>query len=110
MAPAGKRHSSVGRAMWPCQLGDSTMKTLSIVTAAVLLGLSGAAMAGQNSQQDNTNSTGPNPFMPEFSTRVIHGDPDTWGYRPETYAGHPNASSAYGFVPSTTHHKHHSPR
>jgi hypothetical protein len=88
------------------------MKTLSVVTVAILLGLSGAAMAGgdSESQQDSTNSTGPNPFMPEFSTPVIHGDPDTWGYRPETYAGYPNASSAYGFVPSTTHHKHHSHR
>jgi hypothetical protein len=25
-------------------------------------------------------------------------------------AGYPSAGSAYGFVPSTTHHKHHSPR
>jgi hypothetical protein len=53
------------------------MKTLSIVTVAILLGLSGAAMAGgdnQDSQQSNTNATGPNPFMPEFSTPVSHGD------------------------------------
>jgi hypothetical protein len=80
-APAGKRHISVGRAMSPYQLGDSTMKTLSIVTVAILLGLSGAAMAGQDSQQGNTNSTGPNPYMPEFSTPVTHGDADlTHGY------------------------------
>ena len=41
------------------------MKTLSIVTVAILLGLSGAAMAGDNqdSQQSHTNATGPNPFM-----------------------------------------------
>jgi len=58
------------------------MKTLSIITAAILLGLSGAAMAnGQESQQGDTNSTGPNPFMPEFSTPVTHGDADmTHGY------------------------------
>jgi hypothetical protein len=57
------------------------MKTLSIVTVAILLGLSGAAMAGQDSQQGNTNSTGPNPYMPEFSTPVTHGDADlTHGY------------------------------
>ena len=47
------------------------MKALSIVTVAILLGLSGAAMAGgdDESQQSYTNATGPNPFMPEFSTR-----------------------------------------
>jgi hypothetical protein len=57
------------------------MKTLSIVTVAILLGLSGAAMAGQDSQQGNTNSTGPNPYMPEVSTPVTHGDADlTHGY------------------------------
>ena len=50
------------------------MKTLSIITAAIFLGLSGAAMAGQDSQQSSTNATGPNPFMPEFSTHVSHGD------------------------------------
>jgi hypothetical protein len=82
MAPAGKRHSCIGRAMLPCQLGDSTMKTLAIITAAIFLGLSGAAMAGHDSesQQSNTNATGPNPFMPEFSTPVSHGDANTNGY------------------------------
>jgi hypothetical protein len=52
------------------------MKTLSIVTVAILLGLSGAAMAGSDSesQQSYTNATGPNPFMPEFSTPVSHRD------------------------------------
>jgi hypothetical protein len=74
-APAGKRHISVGRAMSPCQLGDSTMKTLSIITVAILLGLSGAAVAGgdSESQQGSTNATGPNPFMPEFSTPATAG-------------------------------------
>ena len=46
------------------------MKTLSVVTVAILLGLSGAALArndNRNSQQSYTNATGPNPFMPEFS-------------------------------------------
>ena len=52
------------------------MKTLSIVTVAILLGLSGAAMAGgdSESQQSYTNSTGPNPFMPEFSTPASPGN------------------------------------
>jgi hypothetical protein len=50
------------------------MKTLSIVTVAILLGLSGAAMAGsQDCGSYCTNSTGPNPFMPEFSTPVSSG-------------------------------------
>ena len=58
------------------------MKTLSIVTLAILLGVSGAAMAGgdSESQQSYTNATGPNPFMPEFSTPVSHGDAGTFGY------------------------------
>jgi hypothetical protein len=52
------------------------MKALSIVTVAILLGLSGAAMAGgdDESQQGYTNATGPNPFMPEFSTPASRGD------------------------------------
>jgi len=50
------------------------MKALSIVTVAILLGLSGAAMAGgQDSQQSDANATGPNPFMPEFSTPASSG-------------------------------------
>jgi hypothetical protein len=46
------------------------MNTLSIITVAILLGLSGAAMAGDSGEnhRDSTNTTGPNPFMPEFST------------------------------------------
>ena len=46
------------------------MKALSIVTVAILLGLGGAAMANDSGEnhQDNTNTTGANPFMPEFST------------------------------------------
>jgi hypothetical protein len=56
------------------------MKTLSVVTVAILLGLSGAAMAGHDSesQQGSTNATGPNPFMPEFSTPVSHGDANAY--------------------------------
>ena len=74
------------------------MKALSIVTVAILLGLSGAAMAGDNqdSQQDNTNSTGPNPFMPEFSTPVSHGDADIT-----------RGSSAFAQYPVQHHVVHH---
>jgi hypothetical protein len=52
------------------------MKTLSIVSVAIFLGLCGVAMAGndnQDSQQSYTNATGPNPFMPEFSTPASSG-------------------------------------
>jgi hypothetical protein len=51
------------------------MKTLSIITVAILLGLSGAAMAGDSGEnhQDNTNATGSNPFMPEFNTPASSG-------------------------------------
>jgi hypothetical protein len=50
------------------------MKTLSIVTVAIFLGLSGAAMAAEeNCGIYCSNSTGPNPFMPEFSTPASRG-------------------------------------
>jgi hypothetical protein len=50
------------------------MKTLSIVTAAIFLSLGSAAMANDSGEnhQDNTNSTGPNPFM-TFSDPVYRG-------------------------------------
>jgi hypothetical protein len=56
-------------------MGDTPMKTLSIITAAIFLGLSGAALAGSDSesQQSYTNATGPNPFMPEVSTPASRG-------------------------------------
>jgi len=45
------------------------MKKLTVVAVAVLLSLGGAAMAGDSGENhgDNTNTTGANPFMPEFS-------------------------------------------
>jgi hypothetical protein len=55
------------------------MKTLSIVTAAILLGLGSTAMAmgggdhGSGENNQNTSTTGPNPFMPEFSTPASSG-------------------------------------
>jgi hypothetical protein len=51
------------------------MKALSIVTVAILLGLSGAAQASDSGEnhQDNTNTTGPNPFMPELNTPASPG-------------------------------------
>jgi hypothetical protein len=69
------------------------MKTLSIITAAILLGLSGAALAGSDSesQQSYTNATGPNPFMPEVSTPVSHGDAGT-------------ARGSWAFAQAPVHH------
>jgi hypothetical protein len=51
------------------------MKTLSIITAAIFLGLSGAAMANDSGEnhQDGGNSVGRNPFMPEFTTPASPG-------------------------------------
>ena len=50
------------------------MKTLGIVTVAIFLGLSGVAMAAEeNCGIYCSNSTGPNPFMPEFSTPASAG-------------------------------------
>jgi hypothetical protein len=51
------------------------MKTLSIVTAVIFLGLGGVALANDSGEnhQDNTNTTGSNPFMPEFSTPTSPG-------------------------------------
>jgi hypothetical protein len=65
------------------------MKTLSIVTVAILLGLSGAAMAGgQDSQQSDANATGPNPFMPEFSTPASSGRSAFAQYRVQHHVVH----------------------
>lgn len=51
------------------------MKKLSIVAAAILLGLGGAAMAGDSGEnhQDNTNTAGVNPYMPELSVPAGRG-------------------------------------
>jgi hypothetical protein len=90
MVPAGRPHTFNSWATSPNQPGDFPMKTLSVVTFAILLGLGGAAMAnGQESQQSNTNATGPNQFMPEFST------PASSGY------------SAFGSYPVPHHVAHH---
>jgi hypothetical protein len=45
------------------------MKKLSIITAAIFLGLSGIAMAGDSGENhgDYSNTRGFNPYMPEFS-------------------------------------------
>jgi hypothetical protein len=41
------------------------MKTLTSFAVAILLGLTATAMAGDSGEnhQDNTNATGPNPYM-----------------------------------------------
>jgi len=47
------------------RLGASSIKTLGIIAVALVLGLGGAAMANDSGEnhQDNTNTTGPNPYM-----------------------------------------------
>ena len=47
------------------------MKALGVAAVSLFLGLGGAAIAGDYNEDCGnscTNSTGPNPFMPEFST------------------------------------------
>jgi hypothetical protein len=60
------------------------MKKLSIIAVAILLGLGGAAMASDSGEnhQDDTNSTGPNPYMTFSSGSLQRG-----GYR--AYAQQP---------------------
>jgi hypothetical protein len=73
------------------------MKTLSVVAVAILLGLSGAAMAGndnQDSQQSSTNATGPNPYM------TFSGGPTFSGYR----AGGYGAFASYPVQHHIVHH------
>ena len=78
------------------------MKTLSIITAAIFLGLSGAAMAGSDSesQQSYTNTGNPYAFAPCFDAagHVYYPTSDS-----DCAARYPTAGSAYGFVPSATH-------
>jgi hypothetical protein len=66
------------------------MKTLSIITAAIFLGLSGAAMAGDSGEnhQDNTNVTGANPFMPEFGTPASAASSAFGQYQVRHHVGH----------------------
>jgi hypothetical protein len=61
------------------------MKTLSIITVAILLGLCGTAMANDSGEnhQDNTNATGPNPYM-TFSDpyRTFSGGKEAFAMHP----------------------------
>jgi hypothetical protein len=78
------------------------MKTLSVVTFAIFLGLSGAAMAGNGDCGIYcTNSTGPNPFMPEVSTSSAAADAAYAQARGQ------NAGSAYAQAPVQHHVVHH---
>jgi hypothetical protein len=80
------------------------MKTLSIVTAAIFLGLGGAAMANDSgaNHQDNTNATGPNPFM-TFS------DPYRYRKPARTFENYQNGDTDAFAMESERHHvvKHH---
>jgi hypothetical protein len=50
------------------------MKTLGIITAAIFLSLCGTVMAADSGEnhQDDTNATGPNPYM-TFSAPIYRG-------------------------------------
>jgi hypothetical protein len=60
------------------------MKALSVVTAAILLGLTGMAMAGDSGEnhQDNTNATGPNPYMTFSDGNYRGGGYQAFGQHP----------------------------
>jgi hypothetical protein len=78
------------------------MKKLSIITVAILLGLGGVAMAGSGDCGIYcTNSTGPNPFMPEVSTSSAAAD------AAYAHAREQNAGSAYAQAPVQHHIVHH---
>jgi hypothetical protein len=52
--------------------GKNAFVSLAVIAALSILGAASAAAGtdrdrGQDSQQSNTNATGPNPYMPEFS-------------------------------------------
>ena len=54
------------------------MKALGVAAVSLFLGLGGASIAGDYNEDCGnscTNSTGPNPFMPEFSTPVLQSPP-----------------------------------
>jgi hypothetical protein len=78
------------------------MKTLSIITAAIFLGLSGVAMAGSDSdsQLSYSNVGNPSAFAACFDAagHVYYPTSDSaCGARYHT------PGSAYGFAPSATH-------
>ena len=66
------------------------MKTLSIITVAIFLGAGGAAMANDSGEnhQDNTNTTGPNPYMTFSDPTTFRGVPYQGGGK-DAFAMHP---------------------
>lgn len=66
------------------------MKKLSIIAVAILLGLGGVAMASDSGEnhQDDTNSTGPNPYMTYSSGNFQRGGYQAYAKQPVQPAQH----------------------
>jgi hypothetical protein len=77
-----------------------------VLAAAVVIGTASTALAAGYvvpSSLYDAPMGDPNAFPPCFDAA------GQW-YWPASMACYPTDRSAYGFVPSATHHKHHSPR
>ena len=103
-------------------------KTKIALAAALVIGTASTALAAgfvQPGSMDGVNPAYHPRWFPNYPgvNNAPSGDPyafapcfDAAGrwYWPNSnsdcHVSHPTARSAYGFVPSTTHHKHHSPR
>jgi len=81
-------------------------KTKIALAAALVIGTASTALAAEY-YHPGAPSGDPNAFAPCFDAA------GRW-YWPtnnnDCHAYFPTGGSAYGFVPSATHHKHHSPR
>jgi hypothetical protein len=81
-------------------------KTKIALAAALVMGTASTALAAGYLEPGSIYSApmgDPNAFPPCFDAA------GQW-YWPASNACYPTPGNAYGFVPSTTHHKHHSPR
>jgi hypothetical protein len=102
-------------------------KTKIALAAALVIGTASSALAGYvlPGSTDGVNPAYHPRWFPNYPgvNNAPSGNPyafaacfDAAGriYYPtsdsDCHAGYPSASSAYGFAPSATHHKHHSPR
>jgi hypothetical protein len=74
----------------PINLEISHVKKFSIIAVAVLLGLGGAAMAADSGEnhQDDTNSTGPNPYMTHSNGSYQRGGYQAYAKQPVQPAHH----------------------
>jgi hypothetical protein len=86
-------------------------KTKVVLAAALMLGTASTAFAAGYLKPGSIYSApmgDPNAFAPCFNSAGQWNWPTS---NNDCYAASfGNAGDAYGFVPTTTHHKHHSPR